>query len=123
MSVHGDIYTTLGQHAGLSSLVGARIYIDEAVPNANAPYVVWQEVSATPVNGLDGHQGLDEVRIQVVSLALKAVDARNVAQQVRYAMRTATLFAAREVDFASSDFEIGSKTYGFRSDFSLWWRS
>ena len=123
MSVQADIYATLGQYAGLSAMVGARIYPDVAPEGVAVPYCVWQEVSTVPINALDGHNGLNNFRIQVVSIGVTALISRNVAAQVRAAMAAATLFKSLEVDFGSADFEVGSKMLGARSDFSLWHRN
>ena len=115
-----DIYTTLAGYTGLSALVGAKVYPSIVPDGANASYVVWDEIATVPVNGLDGHHGLNNYHVQVVSIAVTGEAARAVAAQVRNAMRAATLFKALEVDYGTVDFEVGSKLYGMRSDFSLW---
>ena len=123
MSFQADLYSTLGLYAGLSALVGTRIFVDVASSEVARPYIVWQEVSAVPVNGVDGQNGLTNYRVQITSIAVTALQAREVAAQVRAAMAAATLFKSLEVDFASADFEVGSKVFGARSDFSVWHRN
>ena len=124
MTVAASIFNTLGGHAGLSGLVGVRIYPDVAPIGVATPYVVWSEVGNSPMNNMaGGTPDMNNYRVQVVSLAATALQARNVADQVRAAMAAATEFKSLEVDFASTDFEDGSKVYGVRVDFSIWYRS
>jgi hypothetical protein len=105
-------------------MVGARVYPDIAPMGVAAPYVVWSEIGNTPMNNLSG--GVPDVnnyRVQVVCFALTALRAREVAEQVRTAMVTSTGFKALEIDYGSADFEEGSKVFGVRMDFSIWYRS
>lgn len=122
MTMQASLYASLGGFAALGALVGTRIYPDIAPMGVATPYVVWSEVGATPVNGLGGHQGLTQYRVQIVTLAGSALQARSVGEQVRAAMAAATDFKSIELDFASADFEEGSKAFGVRSDFSIWYR-
>lgn len=123
MSVQSDLYTTLGTHAGLAGLVGARIYPDVAPEDAIAPRVVWQEIADVPQNGIDGHNSLDNYRIQVTSWGSSATQARAVEAQVRAAMAAATAFTNVCVDIRALGFEAETKLFGMQSDFSVWWRS
>jgi hypothetical protein len=123
MTIQSDLFAALGQYAGLSALVGTRIYPDVAPEDVVRPYVVWQEVATVPVNGIDGHHSLNNYRIQIVSLDTTALRARAVAVQVRAAMAAAIAFKSIEVDFGTADFEVGSKVFGMRSDFSVWYRN
>ena len=124
MTIAASIFNTLGGHAGLSALVGVRIYPDVAPIGVATPYVIWSEVGNAPMNNLSG--GVPDVnnyRVQVVCLAATALQARNAADQVRAAMAAATEFKSQEVDYASADFEDGSKVYGVRADFSVWYKN
>lgn len=122
MSLQTALYDSLAGHAGLAALVGVRVYPDVAPIGVAAPYVVWNEVGATPMNNMSGDApSLNNYRVQVVSLGVTALQARNVAVQVRAAMQAASQFKSLEVDFASADFEDGSKIYGARSDYSIWY--
>jgi len=124
MTIHADLYTVLAQYAGLSALVGARIYPDTVPADTLKPYCIWQEVSANPMNGLDGRHGLTNYRVQVVSIAVTGLKAREVGEQVRNAMAAeSTRFKCLEIDYGSADFEVGSKLFAVRSDFSVWHRS
>ena len=124
MSFAATLYNALGGHGGLSALVGARIYPDVAPMAVAVPYIVWSEVGNTPMNNMDG--GVPDVnnyRVQLAVLAGSALQARNVAEQVRTAMATASGFKSLEVDYGSLDFDDGSKVFGVRVDFSVWYRN
>ena len=122
MSLQSALYDTLAGYAGLAALVGVRVYPDVAPIGVATPYVVWSEVGTTPMNNMAGDAPtLNNYRVQVVCLAVSALAARNVAAQARAAMQAASQFKALEIDFASADFEDGSKVYGARSDFSIWY--
>lgn len=124
MSLASALYDALGGHAGLGALVGARIYPDVAPMAVATPYVVWSEVGNTPMNNMAG--GVPDVnnyRVQIAVLAGSALQGRNVAEQVRAAMAAASGFKALEVDYGSLDYEDGSKVFGVRVDFSVWYRS
>jgi len=123
MTMQSDLYSALGTFSGLSALVGARIYPDVADQEAITPRVVWQEVSNVPQNGLDGHNNLDNYRIQVTSWAVSGTLARSVDAQVRLAMAAATAFTSLCVDNRSLGFEPDTKLHGVQSDFSIWWRT
>jgi hypothetical protein len=122
VTIAASLFNTLGGHAGLSTLVGARVYPDIAPMGVASPYVVWSEVGNAPQNNLSGAApDTHNYRVQVVALAATALQARNVAAQIRLAMAAATEFKSIEVDYASTDFEEGSKVFGVRVDFSIWY--
>lgn len=123
MSIGQALYETLGQFAGLSALVGTRIFPDEAPQGASRPYVVWGEVSlvqASDLNGSAESGGLNNYRIDVTCYAVKAIDAREVDHQVRLAMEAATQFKSLLMDARSLEFEADTKLFSMQSDFSVW---
>ena len=119
MSIQSDIYAALGQYAGLSAMIGARIYWDVADQEASAPYVVLQEISVVPQNGLDGHNSLDLDRIQATSWARSRTQARMVNEQVRAAMAGSATLNSICIDVRSLGFEPETKLYGIQADFSV----
>ena len=124
MSFAQSVYEALGGYGALGALVGARIYPDIAPMGVATPYVVWSEVGNTPMNNLSGVvPDVNNYQLQVVCLALTALQARDVADKVRAAMATASGFKSLEVSYGSADFEEGSKVFGVRVDFSIWYRS
>jgi hypothetical protein len=124
MSFASDFYSALAGYAGLSALVGARVYPDVAPSNVVCPYVVWSEVSNSPMSNIgSGVPDSNNYRVQVMVIALTALNAREVAEQVRNAARAATTIKCVELDYASADFDVDSKRFGVRVDLSVWHRS
>lgn len=125
-SLQAAIFAALGQYAGLSALVGARIFPDIAPQDAGTPFVVWQEVSLqTPqdLNGFAISGGVDNYRIQITSWATTvrgATIARNVNDQVKAAMAAATGVKALLVDSRAMPYESDTRRHGMQSDFSVW---
>lgn len=126
MSIDQAVYETLGQYAGLSALVGARIYPEVAPQDVARPYVVWQEISRTPEGDLDGtvsSSGLENVHVQVTCWATTRLSADAVRAQARLAMEAATQFKAFASALRSLGYESDTKLHGAQADFSIWWRS
>ena len=128
-SIQSAMFSALGGHAGLSALVGARIFPDIAPQDAGTPFVVWQEVSlSTPqdLNGTATANGVDNFRIQVSSWATTVRGgsiARSVNDQVRAAMAAATGFKSLLLDSRAMPYESDTRRHGFQSDFSVWLRT
>lgn len=123
MSFAQDFYTTLAGYSGLSALVGARVYPDVAPQGVTCPYIVWSEVGNNPMTSIGGGvPDCNNYRVQVTVVALTALNAREVAEQVRAAAGAATLVKCVELDYASADFEVESKRFGVRVDLSVWHR-
>lgn len=125
-SLQAAIFAALGQHAGLSALVGGRIFPDIAPQEAGAPFVVWQEVSLqTPqdLNGTAVSGGVDNYRLQITSWATTVRGgsiARTVDAQVRAAMQAATGFKSLLIDSRAMPYEADTRRHGIQSDFSVW---
>lgn len=120
------LFSQLGSHAGLSDLVGARIYPDVAPRGVAKPYVVWQEISGMPMVDTDGSGGLTYYRVQISAWALSAASARAVMTQVLDAMNSAAGASPRtyrslvvEPGVRSAGFEFDTKLHGKQCDFSV----
>ena len=124
IALQSSMFSTLAGFAGLSALVGARIYPEIAQQQATKPYVTWAEISFVGTPAIDvgtrETSGLNNYRIQVSSWAVKAGTVRDVDAQVRLAMQAATLFKSLIVDARSLDYEPDTKLFGFATDFSVW---
>lgn len=122
------IFESLGGFAGLSALVGARIYPDLAPSGVARPYVVWQEIALTQANDIGGSaetSGLSNYLIQITSWAegsgaRGATVAREVDTQVRLAMIAATGFKSLLRDARALGYEQDTKLFGNQTDFSVW---
>lgn len=123
MSLEDSVYAALAGYAGLSALVGARIYPDEAPQNTVSPYVVWQEISMLPTNDLNGSAvsgSLENSRVQVTCYAKKTSQAKAALLQARTAMFAASQFRCTEEDRRAPPFEPDTKLFAAQADFSVW---
>lgn len=66
-----------------STDAGTKVYPNEAPQGTLAPYVVYSRAATAPVNALDGHCGLDNVRLQLDCYATDKLAAKRLARQVR----------------------------------------
>lgn len=126
-AIQSAVYNALAGHAGLSALIGARVFPDVAPQNTAKPYCVWSEVSLVQANNMGGSVesgGLDNYRISVTSWATAsdrgATKARETDGQVRLAMIAATGFKSLLVDSRAMGYEEDTKLHGVQSDFSIW---
>ena len=129
-SIQQQMFTALAGHAGVSGIVGSRVYPDVAPQDAAVPFVVWQEISLLKAgNSLAGSSesgGLDNFRVQVTSWAKGANGAsaaRDLDYQVRLAMIAATGIKCLHTDSRAMQYEPDVKRHGMQSDFSVWLRT
>lgn len=80
------LYTYLIAHAGLSALVGDRVYPLVAPQDATYPLVVYQRISGIRIHSHSGPSGLASPRFQFSAWGESFSDAKNVAEQVRLAL-------------------------------------
>jgi hypothetical protein len=86
-----DFYSRLISHAGLSALVGDRIYPLVLPQNTALPAVVYQRISGQRIQNLTRDTGGPQrIRVQLTAWAEDVDTANSVAEQVRQAMEAAT---------------------------------
>ena len=120
------LFEALGGYAGVSALIGTRIYPDVAPQGVARPFVVWQEIFTQQQNNLGGSvetSGLTNYLIQVTCWATSGTLAREVDAQVRLAMIAATSFKSLLSNARAMDYEPDTKLHGHQSDFSVWLRT
>ena len=83
MSVERALYALLTGDAGVSALIGARLYPVIAPLGTAAPYATYQRISARRVRSLTQRSGLSFARIQVDALATTYAGARGLADAIR----------------------------------------
>lgn len=81
------LYARLSGFAGLSALVGSRIYPLRAPQTAALPLVVFQRISTIRWSAFGSDTGLARPRIQVTAWATTAMAAKSVKEQVRAALQ------------------------------------
>lgn len=81
------IYTLLKNTAGISSLVGTRVYAGYAPQNPTFPFIVYRRVSAFGRNLVhSGVSGVAKGRFQIDAYATTPLAAKTLAQQIRIAV-------------------------------------
>lgn len=123
ISLQSLLFTALSGFAGLSALVGSRVYPTVAPQEVAKPYVCWQEYALILANNMSGSAGVgkgDNYKVQVTSWALTGTLARDVDAQVQAAIVAATGFKGLHLDTRALDYEPDTKLHGYQSDFSIW---
>ena len=115
-----NIYNTLANHAGLTALISGRVFPLSADYGGTSPYVTYQQVAESQFNVLNnsGGGGKRQVRVQINSFATSHKVAFQVAEQVRVAMRDATLFSS-SYQLSIDMYEPDTKLYSVKTDYSV----
>lgn len=82
MSIETALYSYLTSYAGLTALVGDRIYPLVIPEQAGLPAIAYQRISTRITYSHDGDSELDRTRFQFACVAKTAKEAREVAEQV-----------------------------------------
>lgn len=86
MSIEADIYSSLTAHAGLSALIGTRLYPVLLPQNPTYPAVTYQRVSTPRAQAINGTVASAGPRFQFAAWASTYSSAVSVAAQVRAAL-------------------------------------
>lgn len=116
--VEEEVLLALTIEAPAPTRAGNRVYALVLPQDIAYPAISYQRISNGPVNSLDGHSGLDYVRIQVDAWSTKYWEAKLLAEEIRACMLAADFKARADID--SDEFEVESKLYRVSSDFLLW---
>jgi hypothetical protein len=104
----------------LAAIAGGRTYPDTTPDTPTFPLNVYQQVGGAVINQLEGGDpGKDNARVQVVTWSRTRLEASSVARAVRLALSSslnATMMGA-----PVSLYDITTKLYGARADFSIWY--
>lgn len=87
MIIEDAIQYHLTNYAGLSALVGTRIYYVTAPQNVATPYIVFFRVSSVPEYSLAGHSNLINARFQFDIYADTYYETRLIAAQIQLAIQ------------------------------------
>lgn len=85
MSLEAAIFSYGTSVAGVSSLIGTRLYPNRAPQKATYPLAVYHRVSGSRVGNLGGDSGLADPRFQFSALATSFADAVAVRDALRAA--------------------------------------
>lgn len=123
MSLASDIVAALSANATLTGLVADRIRPDMADEADASPYVVFEEISSDPANGLDGHHGKTLSRVQITAWAATFEVARQCADAILAAMKTANSGGTLKNTWQErrdQPFDIATRTFGIEQTFTCW---
>ena len=111
---------TLREDAGLSALVGNKVF-PLAIPAGNyLPCVTFQRIGGMPANTLSGHSGLEEIDLQIDVYAKNYGEAKAVAKAVRAAMPpSGDVFGAHLIDDQDL-YEDGTNYFRVSMEFKVW---
>lgn len=85
MVIEEALYEHLKTNAGVSALVGSRIYPIEAPQEATQPYIVYQRISGPRLRSHGGPSGLAHPRFQFTGVAATYPSLRSVMNALRAA--------------------------------------
>lgn len=122
MSIEVDLVNVLKADVSIAAVVGARIYPEIAPQDPTYPLIIFHVISTVPVNSMDGHNNLDNVRVQINPWATTYKQAKQIELLVRNAMNNTNVFKSTCIDARGLQYEPETKLYAMSSDYSIWVR-
>ena len=121
MSLESDLFTKLSTHAGLSALVGTRIYPNRLPDNPTLPAVVYQRITTMNVLA-SGDVPLIRARMQVDCWDDSYLSVAAVAAQVHAAldMGSSTGLEASIPEDEDDSYDTDAQLHRKRLDFFVW---
>ena len=110
--------TALVGNAGVSALVGSKVYALTIPQGVALPCITYQRVSGAPQNTLEGHSGAEAVLIQLDCWAVTFSAAKGLAKAVRSAMAAAPF--KNTLDEDRDDHDPDTTYYRVSADFRCW---
>jgi hypothetical protein len=111
-----DVRGTLLANSTVNTLTGGRVFQVVATQGSARPYIVWQIVSATPVNNISDPPEQDDQRIQIDIYA----NDQPICNQLAVAARDAIESVTHIVFGPWQDFEQDTKMYRVSFDAEYW---
>ena len=116
MSIESDLYTHLKDDAGVSALVGVKIYPMKAPQNVTSPYISYQVINDNGNQCMSGEVYQNDTRFQIDCWSTKYSEVKAIKEAVISAL----------IGFKSSnsisnmdDYEPDTKLYRQLIDFKL----
>ena len=88
MTLKAALYSYLSGHAGLTALIGERLYPSTAPPGAPLPRITFQRISEASERHQTAAAGLAISRVQFDCWGRSTVEVEDVAEQLRQALET-----------------------------------
>ena len=111
---------TLREDAGLSALVGNKVFALVIPQGTKLPCVTFQRIGGMPANTLSGHSGLEEIDLQIDVWARDYDEAKATAKAVRAAMPpSGPRFSAHLIEDQDL-YEDGTNYFRVNMEFKVW---
>lgn len=111
---------TLREDAGLSALVGSKVFALVIPQGTKLPCVTFQRIGGMPANTLSGHSGLEEIDLQIDVWARDYDEAKAIAKAVRAAMPpSGPRFSAHLIEDQDL-YEDGTNYFRVSMEFKVW---
>ena len=111
---------TLREDAGLSALVGNKVFALVIPQGTKLPCITFQRIGGMPANTLSGHSGLEEIDLQIDVWALDYDEAKAIAKAVRAAMPpSGPRFSAHLIEDQDL-YEDGTNYFRVNMEFKVW---
>lgn len=111
---------TLREDAGLSALVGNKVFALVIPQGTKLPCITFQRIGGMPANTLSGHSGLEEIDLQIDVWARDYDEAKAIAKAVRSAMPpSGPQFGAHLIEDQDL-YEDGTNYFRVSMEFKVW---
>ena len=111
---------TLREDAGLSALVGNKVFALVIPQGTKLPCITFQRIGGMPANTLSGHSGLEEIDLQIDVWARDYDEAKAIAKAVRSAMPpSGPRFSAHLIEDQDL-YEDGTNYFRVSMEFKVW---
>lgn len=111
---------TLREDAGLSALVGNKVFALVIPQGTKLPCITFQRIGGMPANTLSGHSGLEEIDLQINVWARDYDEAKAIAKAVRFAMPpSGPQFGAHLIEDQDL-YEDGTNYFRVNMEFKVW---
>ena len=111
---------TLREDAGLSALVGNKVFALVIPQGTKLPCITFQRLGGMPANTLSGASGLEEIDLQIDVWARDYDEAKAIAKAVRFAMPpSGQRFSAHLIEDQDL-YEDGTNYFRVNMEFKVW---
>ena len=111
---------TLREDAGLSALVGNKVFALVIPQGTKLPCITFHRIGGMPANTLSGHSGLEEIDLQIDVWARDYDEAKAIAKAVRSAMPpSGPRFSAHLIEDQDL-YEDGTNYFRVNMEFKVW---
>lgn len=111
---------TLREDAGLSALVGSKVFALVIPQGTKLPCITFQRIGGMPANTLSGHSGLEEIDLQIDVWARDYDEAKAIAKAVRAAMPPSGPWFSAHLIEDQDLYEDGTNYFRVSMEFKVW---